>query len=943
MGSFRSKEDDVARISTSIYITNFPESFSAKDLFHSCKVYGHVVDSFIPWKRSKEGKRFGFVRFINVFNIERLVSNLCTIWVGRLKFHANVARFNRNPKNDDLDAGKKTTEGCRGSQSVGSDKSDGKNGFDKSFVHVVKGINSVKEVVDDPAIVLDETCFNTKEMSTSLIARMKELAAISNLKKVLRDEGFDELKIKYLGELWVLLEFPSNNVKDAFRTNVGEFRLNSGRVRRSIRLRQSKTYWIRAKEVSGWISEFEEESDDDEISVDGNDIKEHNDGEELDVEEVPKTVFEESAGIKQGHLEDPFEIFPLLNKEKSDGHEKSKESDHNGDGLGDMLNGKLNDQEGNSATHATLNVNSEATSFGRFKNSTVPRNGGSILDLLEEVVKVGKIMGYKMDRCEDNITEIIESQGVTINLLCVKRCWGNLAFDYVHSDSIGNSGAGLEEVPLGGSRYTWCHRSATKISKLDRFLASENLLNSCPRMNAITLDLSDHRPILLRESACDYGPIPFWFFHYWMDVEGFDKLVAESWMVAPIVGKNSIQIFMSKLKFLKTKIKDWVVEYKRNTPGLVSNLKQNLVDLDAEIDKGKGDDVIVSNRLEIINQIQGENKIKALETAQKAKIRWYVEGDENNKFFHGMLNKKRSQLNIRGIMINDKWTGEPVEVKWEFFQHFSDRFSEPITNRASIDMNFPNTLSLEQKEDPERNISMEEVKKAVWDCGMDKSPGPDGYTFGFYRRFWSIIEHDVFEAVQYFFNHEDMPKGCNSNFITLIPKISDAKLAKDFRPISLIGSLYKIIAKILTNRLVSVLAYDSMRWDYLDEVLDKFGFGGKWRGWIQGCLKSSRGSILINGSPTKEFQFNKGLKQGDPLSPFLFILIMKSLHISFQRVVDAGLYNGLRLSSTVNLSHLFYAGDAMFVGKWCDSNIGVTPLFVKKTLCHNHGVSSKHS
>nr|GEU60061.1 nucleotide-binding alpha-beta plait domain-containing protein [Tanacetum cinerariifolium] len=340
MGSFRSKEDDVASISTSIYITNFPESFSAKDLFHSCKVYGHVVDSFIPWKRSKKGKRFGIVRFINVFNIERLVSNLCTIWVGRLKFHANVARFNRNPKNDDLDAGKKTTEGCRGSQSVGSDKGDGKEGFDKSFVHGVKGINSVKEVVDAPDIVLDETCFNTKGC---------------------------------------------------------------------------KTYWIRAKEVSGWIPEFEEESDDDEVSVDGNDIKEHNDGEELHVEEVPETVFEESAGIKEGHSEDPFGIYPLLNKEKSDGHEKSKESDHSlkfppgftpievkkevesreeqsketdGDGLGDMLNEKLNDQEGNSATHATLNVNLEATSSGRFKNSTVPRNGGSILDLLEEVVKV---------------------------------------------------------------------------------------------------------------------------------------------------------------------------------------------------------------------------------------------------------------------------------------------------------------------------------------------------------------------------------------------------------------------------------------------------------------------------------------------------------------------------------------------------------------------------
>ncbi|GJT27238.1 RNA-directed DNA polymerase, eukaryota [Tanacetum coccineum] len=213
-----------------------------------------------------------------------------------------------------------------------------------------------------------------------------------------------------------------------------------------------------------------------------------------------------------------------------------------------------------------------------------------------------------------------------------------------------------------------------------------------------------------------------------------------------------------------------------------------------------------------------------------------------------------------------------------------------------------------------------------------------------------------------------MPVGCNSNFIALIPKIPDANMVKDFRPISLIGSFYKIITKILTNRLVNVIgdlvnevqsafvagrqildgpfilnevlqwcqrkkkhalifkvdfekAYDSVRWDFLDDVLYSFGFGSKWRAWIQTCLNSSRGSILINGSPTEEFQFFKGLKQGDPLSPFLFILIMESLHISFQRVIDANLFTGIKLNSLVNLTHLFYADDALFIGQWSDSNI----------------------
>ncbi|GJZ88657.1 nucleotide-binding alpha-beta plait domain-containing protein [Tanacetum coccineum] len=72
MGSFRTKDDDVAKSYTSVFITNFPESCSANELFQSCKQYDHVVDTFIPTKRSKNGRRFGFVRFINVFKEERL-------------------------------------------------------------------------------------------------------------------------------------------------------------------------------------------------------------------------------------------------------------------------------------------------------------------------------------------------------------------------------------------------------------------------------------------------------------------------------------------------------------------------------------------------------------------------------------------------------------------------------------------------------------------------------------------------------------------------------------------------------------------------------------------------------------------------------------------------------------------------------------------------------
>nr|GFC48532.1 transposon TX1 uncharacterized [Tanacetum cinerariifolium] len=102
----------------------------------------------------------------------------------------------------------------------------------------------------------------------------------------------------------------------------------------------------------------------------------------------------------------------------------------------------------------------------------------------------------------------------------------------------------------------------------------------------------------------------------------------------------------------------------------------------------------------------------------------------------------------------------------------------------------------EQRDELERKVTIEEIKMVVWNCGTDKSPGPDGFTFDFYRQFWSTIDKDVYATVNHFFINGDILAGCNLSFIALISKVPDANLVKDFRPISLIGSIYKIIAKI---------------------------------------------------------------------------------------------------------------------------------------------------
>ncbi|GJT03771.1 RNA-directed DNA polymerase, eukaryota [Tanacetum coccineum] len=189
MGIFRSKEDDLEKIFVSVFINNIPDSCSAKELFNACKQYGHVVDSFIPNKRSKAGKRFGFVKFINVFNEERLVDNLGTVWIGRYRIHANLAKFRRPTVGE----AKKV-----GYENVGSKSNRGHVEVDKgtnvpissakspagSFVNAVKGNPPMPDL---PSLVLDES------LEVDIIKKTENQAKMTKLsmewKKTVQNQG----------------------------------------------------------------------------------------------------------------------------------------------------------------------------------------------------------------------------------------------------------------------------------------------------------------------------------------------------------------------------------------------------------------------------------------------------------------------------------------------------------------------------------------------------------------------------------------------------------------------------------------------------------------------------------------------------------------------------------------------------------------------------------
>ncbi|GKD77417.1 RNA-directed DNA polymerase, eukaryota, nucleotide-binding alpha-beta plait domain protein [Tanacetum coccineum] len=190
MGSrqWHSKEDQTLRISKSVFVTNFPETCYYRDLWKVCNDYGSVVDVFIPVKKSKACKRFAFVRFIKVKDLDRLVANLCTIWIGRFHIHANVARFHRPLK---------PNTSIPRTSDFGTSKT--------SFASVLKEGYHKEIVNSNPALVLDDTCIKDHDFSLSLMGKVRNVTAIPNLYSILFNEGFHNTKITYLGGTWVLL------------------------------------------------------------------------------------------------------------------------------------------------------------------------------------------------------------------------------------------------------------------------------------------------------------------------------------------------------------------------------------------------------------------------------------------------------------------------------------------------------------------------------------------------------------------------------------------------------------------------------------------------------------------------------------------------------------------------------------------------------------------
>ena len=262
----------------------------------------------------------------------------------------------------------------------------------------------------------------------------------------------------------------------------------------------------------------------------------------------------------------------------------------------------------------------------------------------------------------------------------------------------------------------------------------------------------------------------------------------------------------------------------------------------------------------------------------------------------------------------------------------------------------------------EITFSMEEVSSTLSDLNGDKALGLDGLIVAFWQSCWDIVRDDVMRMFRDFHETGKFVRSLNATFIVMIPMKGGAEDLKDFRPISLVGSLYKLLAKVLANRLKRVMsslvnkaqnafvggrqilvaslianevidsmvkknergilckldiekAYDNINWKFLFGVLQKMGFGPKWVSWIKQCVTTASFSVLVNGSPAGCFNSSRGLRQGDPLSPYLFILGMEVFSILMEKAASKGFLQGHkfvnRSGDELQLNHLLFADDTL--------------------------------
>ncbi|KAK3229982.1 hypothetical protein Dsin_001863 [Dipteronia sinensis] len=518
----------------------------------------------------------------------------------------------------------------------------------------------------------------------------------------------------------------------------------------------------------------------------------------------------------------------------------------------------------------------------------------------------------------------------------------------------------LDDLRFSGFLHTWCNkRSNGCISKkLDRVLVNNDWLVNFENFEAIFLppSISYHCPSVVKLGLQGIKKNrPSKFFNFLTDRADFLLLVDRCWR-EQVHGTRQYKL-CSKLRNLKKVLKTLNNDKVGDLTIKSIEAKATLDDCQCLLDQQPLDSNLIIREKELISCYTTTLKAEEDLLRQKSRIQWLKAGDRNSSNFFKAINGKRNKSKIHTITRDD---GSLIEGDILTIVGYSRPVSHGIGSTLSniIDK----VISNGQVDFMGRDVTGDEIREVCFSLHPNKAPGPDGFNAYFFKITWDIFGEDVISVVQEFFRSGLLLKELNATILALVPKVPNPFKMKDFRPISCCNTLYKIIAKIIANRIKPCLpdiiipsqsafvagrcigdnillvqelmrnyhkdascprlalkvdlmkAFDMVDWGFLLETLAAFHFPPKVIIWIKACLTTPKFSISINGELASFFSRKRGLRQGDPMSPYLFVIAMEVLSkILAKRIEDSPSFKFHWRCDKIKLSHLCFANDLIML------------------------------
>ncbi|XP_050237967.1 uncharacterized protein LOC126687449 [Mercurialis annua] len=576
------------------------------------------------------------------------------------------------------------------------------------------------------------------------------------------------------------------------------------------------------------------------------------------------------------------------------------------------------------------------------------------------------------------------------DILCPSEKEGGLPYLPLHHSNFHDFIFELQGIDLKfvGSPFTWCNRRNfpdTVRERLDRVLVSSEWLNTFPAALVEHLaDVgSDHKPLLLHLTVAKAKHHRrFHFDKRWAEKNEITEIILHAWQ-KDVRGSKMFRIHC-KLKGIRQAITRWSRGTTTNSKAKIKHITQRM-----NAEKTKVMPLINWN---LVRSLEKDLARATLEEevfwAQKARQDWLRSGDQNTKFFHAKTKQRQRRNAITGISdSSDRWRTTPGEISTTICAYFKEIFSS--SNPTGIDRvfaDFPNKVTTAMNDQLTSQVTAQEVCEAVYSINPSKAPGSDGFTGFFFHHYWRIIGPDISDSIIEFFNGARMLRSLNHTLIALIPKDKAPRKVTDYRPISLCSVYYKIISKVITTRLQKILpqlidktqngfiqgrsisdniliahemmhflktkksgkskylamkldiskAYDRVEWAYVLGCLRAWGFSATFINWIHQCISTTSFSVLLNGAAQNYFCPTRGLRQGDPLSPLLFVLCAEGLSHLIQRAIASNALRGIQLTRHCpSISHLFFADDSLIFAQ-----ITPTTSSVVKHIIQSYGQAS---